>query len=105
MVESAEAPIQKGQKLGTLTVYLGDQAYGTVDLVAANDVAQSTFLAKKQAVENFISNTWFKAAIGLVVLVVLIVVLRLTVFQPNRRYGSHYTGRRPRNYKGGRRRR
>ena len=104
-MESAEAPIEKGQKLGTLTVYLGEEAYGSVDLVALDDVEQSVFLAKKKAVEDFISQTWFKAAIGLAVLVVLIVVLRLTVFRPKRRYGSSYTGtRRPRNYKGGRRR-
>ena len=46
----------------------------------------------------------FIGAVG-VVLVALIVVLRLTVFRPKRRYGSSYTGtRRPRNYKGGRRR-
>lgn len=106
VVPSAEAPIQKGQKLGTLTVCLGDQTYGVVDLVALDDVEQSAFLAKKKAVEDFIANTWFKAAIGLVVLVALIVALRLTVFRPKRRYGSSYTGtRRPRNYKGGRRRR
>lgn len=105
VVESAEAPIEKGQKLGTLTVYLGEEAYGSVDLVALDDVEQSVFLAKKKAVEDFISQTWFKAAIGLAVLVALIVVLRLTVFRPKRRYGSSYTGtRRPRNYKGGRRR-
>lgn len=106
VVESAEAPIEEGQKLGTLTVYLGDQAYGSVDLVAANSVEQSTFLAKKQAVEDFISNNWLKAVIGLAVLVVLVITLRLTVLRPKRRYGASYTGSvRHQNYKGGRRKR
>lgn len=105
VVETAEAPIEKGQVLGKLTVYLQDEPYGSVDLVALDDVEQSVFLARKKAIEDFISKTWFKAAVGLAVLVVLIVALRLTVFKPKRRYGSNYTGtRRPKNYKGGRRR-
>lgn len=110
VAESVEAPVEKGQKLGTLTLYLQDEPYGTVDLVAVEDVEQSVFLARKKAVEDFISNAWFKMAVGLVLLVAVIVVLRLTIFQPKRRYGSRYTGARRsssagKSYKGTRRRR
>lgn len=106
VVETVEAPVEQGQVLGTLTVYLQDEPYGSVDLVAANSVEQSAFLAKKQAVEEFIASTGFK--VGLVVLgvILLLIILRLTVFRPRRQYGAPYTGtRRPRNYKGSRRRR
>lgn len=106
VVDSVEAPVEKGEKLGTLTVSLGDQVYGTVDLVAADAVEQSSFLAKKQAVEEFISAYWLKAVIALAVIVVVIVLVRFLLLRPKRRYGGSYTGsRRPRNYKGGRRRR
>lgn len=109
VVESVEAPVEKGQVLGSLTIYLQDQPYGTVDLVAVETVEQDIFLAQLKAIEDFVSNAWFKMAVGLVLLVALIVVLRMTIFQPKRRYGSRYTGARRgsigRSYKGTRRRR
>lgn len=106
VVETTEAPVTKGQKLGTMTIYLQGQPYGTVDLVAVDDVEQSVFLAKKQEIEEFISGIWFKAALIAVGVIILIVILRLTVLRPRRRYGSRYTGsRRQRNYRGSRRRR
>ena len=105
VVETVAAPVTKGQKLGTMTVYLQGQPYGSVDLVAVDDVEQSAFLAKKQEIEDFISSTWFKAALIVTAAIILLVILRLTVFRPRRRYGSRYTGsRRQRNYRGGRRR-
>ena len=102
VVESVQAPVEKGQVLGELTIYLQEEPYGTVDLVAAESVEQSSFLASKKAVEDFISNTWFKMAIGLVLIVALIVILRNTVFRPRRRYGSRYTGSRRRRGSGSR---
>ncbi|MBQ9166412.1 MAG: D-alanyl-D-alanine carboxypeptidase [Oscillospiraceae bacterium] len=109
VVETVEAPVEKGQVLGSLTIYLQDQPYGTVDLVAVETVEQDVFLARLKAIEDFVSNAWFKMAVGLVLLVALIVVLRMTVFQPKRRYGSRYTGSRRSSmgpsYKGTRRRR
>ncbi|HIS51218.1 MAG TPA: D-alanyl-D-alanine carboxypeptidase [Candidatus Onthomonas avicola] len=106
VVESVEAPVSRGDVLGTLTVYLQDQEYGSVDLVALDDVEQSVFLARKEAIETFIADYWLTGVIALAVILVLIVVLRFTLLRPKRRYGANYTGtRRPRNYKGGRRRR
>ncbi|MCD7753440.1 MAG: D-alanyl-D-alanine carboxypeptidase [Clostridiales bacterium] len=103
-VDSVEAPVEAGDVLGTLTVYLEGEAYGSVDLVAATSVEQSSFLATKKAIEDFISDNWLKAAIGLGVIVVLVIVLRLTLLRPKRRYGNYTGTRRPRNYKGSRRR-
>ncbi len=103
-VDSVAAPVAEGDVLGALTVYLGEEPFGSVDLVAQDAVEQSVFLARKQAIETFIANYWLVAAIGLAVLLVLIAVLRLTVLRPKRRYGNYTGSRRPRNYKGGRRR-
>lgn len=106
VVETVAAPVTKGQKLGTMTIYLQGQPYGSVDLVAIDDVEQSAFLAKKQEIEDFISSTWFKAALIVIGVIILVILLRLTVFRPRRRYGGRYTGsRRQRNYRGSRRRR
>lgn len=47
LYEEVEAPVKKGDELGKMTVSLGDTDYGTVKLVAANDVSQSAWLARK----------------------------------------------------------
>ena len=101
--ESVAAPVTQGQVLGTLTLSYDGQEYGTVDLVAVNDVAASAFLTRKAQLEHILSLLWVRVAIAAALVVILAVVLRLTVFRRRNRYG-----RRPsssRNYRGGRRRR
>jgi D-alanyl-D-alanine carboxypeptidase (penicillin-binding protein 5/6) len=90
---SVEAPVHKGEVLGTLVLYLDGKEYGAVNLLAVNDVEASAFLKRKAFLEEFFSRWYVKAAIGLIAVLVLLVVLRLTIFRRSRRYGSrHYKG-------------
>lgn len=41
--ESVDAPVEKGQQLGTLGYYLGDEKLGEVAVVAANDIAAAGY--------------------------------------------------------------
>jgi D-alanyl-D-alanine carboxypeptidase (penicillin-binding protein 5/6) len=105
-LESVEAPVEEGQKLGTLTVYLQDRPYGSVDLVAVDSVERSEFLYRKNAVEKLISSTWFRAALAGTGVVILFLILRLTVLRP-RRHSKHQrkprpAAAKPASYKGGR---
>jgi D-alanyl-D-alanine carboxypeptidase (penicillin-binding protein 5/6) len=90
---SVEAPVHKGEVLGTLVLYLDGKEYGAVNLLAVNDVEASAFLKRKAFLEEFFSRWYVKAAIGLLAVLVLLVVLRLTVFRRSRRYGSRHYGR------------
>jgi D-alanyl-D-alanine carboxypeptidase (penicillin-binding protein 5/6) len=106
---SVEAPVQKGDVLGTLVLTLDGEEYAVVNLVAVNDVAASALLKRKAMIQDLLSRWYIKALIGVVlvlVLVIIFLILRATLFRPRRsRYGS-YSGRRSGGgYRGSRKRR
>lgn len=89
--ESVDAPIAEGDELGTITVSYGDTEYGTVPLLALNDVSASWLLTKQREVKEFLVKPWLKlAAVGVGVLAVGIIVLRLVSKSRSRRYGRHH---------------
>lgn len=100
--DSVEAPVTKGQQLGTVTLTYDGQDYGSLPLVAVADVPRSNVLYYIQRVKDFFS--LLAVRIGLAAAVVLLVVLglRRLVFGRSRRYGrggfgggmSRYSGRR-----------
>lgn len=105
--EALEAPIQKGEVLGKLTLSYEGKEYGTVDLVASTRLEQSQWLVLLQKLENLFSKLWVKLLLLAVVLLVLFVALRNAIFGPpsrsrrNRRrggsakvYSSTYRGHR-----------
>lgn len=105
LYESVAAPVSKGDVLGTMTVSLDGVEYGTVKLVAANDVSQSAWLARKAALQNLFSKVWVRILAVVILAGIVYLVLRFKVF--NRRRSS-YSGKKRRNtggYRGGRRRR
>ncbi|MBR1780439.1 MAG: D-alanyl-D-alanine carboxypeptidase [Oscillospiraceae bacterium] len=95
--DSVEAPISAGQKLGTLTLTLDGEDYGTVDLVAVNDVTRSDLLALREDVLRIIQSWQFRIAVIAVVVVALAVVLRIIYVRHMRRL---YGDRRKRDYRG-----
>jgi len=93
--DSVDAPIEKGQQLGTVTISYKGEEYAKVALLAAANVPVSRFLVARRTVENFLSLSYVK--LGLVVLAVLVVLLVLwAAFRPRRRRsgGKRYRGRR-----------
>lgn len=102
--ESVEAPVTKGQVLGQITLSCGDTVYGTVDLLADEDVSASRLLVFRRDLVLFFQKPVVKIAIvAVAALIILIIVLRLTVFNRRRRYGRGYTGPRSGGYRGRRR--
>lgn len=90
---TVEAPVHKGDVLGTLVLYLDGKEYGAVNLLAVSDVEASAFLKRKAMVEELLGTWYVKAGIGVAVLLILLLVLRLTVFRRRRRYGSRHVNR------------
>ena len=96
--EVVDAPVAEGDVLGTMTVSYEGVTYGTVPLIALNDVSASRILTLERDVRAFLRQPWIKyAAAGLVLLLVLAVVLVLHA--RSRRYRGARTG-----YRGNRRR-
>ena len=94
--DTVEAPVEKGDVMGKVTLVYGDTVYGTLDLVAATSVSLDTTLYRLDRLEQFFSQAWAKLLVALVLILVAAVVLRLTVFSRRRRRGGmgHYRGRR-----------
>lgn len=96
--ESVEAPVAKGQVLGTVTLSYGDTVYATVDLLADEDVSASRLLVFQRDMLEFLGSTKFKmgaAAAGGVILLIVILVLALRSRRGRRdRRRSGYRGRR-----------
>jgi len=96
--EMVEAPVARGQVLGTITLSYGDTVYATVDLLADEDVSASRLLVFQRDMLEFLGSTKFKigaaAAVGVILLiVVLVLALRSRRSRHDRRRGG-YRGRR-----------
>lgn len=103
--ESLEAPVEKGQVVGKVTVSNGDTVYGSLDLVAVDGVERSELLYRVDQIQRFFSQLWVRVALIVLLVVVAVLVLRWLLFGRCRRYGarrrtgyrgSHYSGRRRR---------
>ena len=53
LVELVDAPVTAGQKLGTLEIRMADETIATVDLVAAESLSRSAWLAFCPGIRNF----------------------------------------------------
>jgi len=97
--EEVEAPVEAGEVLGSMTLYYGDEKYGTLDLVAVTSVERSELLYKKQQFFNFFQNEGVRIILAVVLFLIAILVLRLTVFRRRKRPKAGAAARRG-NYKG-----
>ncbi|MBO5035182.1 MAG: D-alanyl-D-alanine carboxypeptidase [Oscillospiraceae bacterium] len=99
--DSLQAPIEKGQVLGTISISYEGRDFGTVDLVATTSLERSQFLYVLDRIAWALSFLWVKLLLLVVVLLILLLVLRRAIFGPSRKkrrrnqsYSHSYTGRR-----------
>ena len=97
---TVEAPVHKGDVLGTLVLYLDGREYGAVNLLAVNDVEASAFLKRKAMVEDLLGRWYFKVGLVVFAVLLLVLLLRLTLFRRNRRYGGSRHSRSGGGYRG-----
>lgn len=104
--DSLEAPVQKGQVVGTVSLVYNGVTYGTLNMVATDDVARSDF----QYAMKVVSDTWALWWVKLLVIVAVVLILALVVYllfvrpmHRNRRRYSYSAPRRTSGYKGRRR--
>ena len=103
--EELQAPVTKGQVVGHVTVSNGDTVYGSLDLVAVDDVERSELLYRIDQIQRFFSLLWVRVALIAILVLAVILLLRWLLFGRRRRYGSSRTGYRGSRYSGRRRRR
>ena len=66
------APLTQGDVVGTVTLTIGGESIGTVDLIAGSDVARNQMLYTISRVGEFFSSTYFKVVIMLTMAVVAV---------------------------------
>jgi D-alanyl-D-alanine carboxypeptidase (penicillin-binding protein 5/6) len=101
--ESVEAPVEVGDKLGTVTVVYDGVTYGTLDMVAQDTVARSEFQYYIKTAQDTLAIWWVKPAIIAGAVLLLLFILWLGVVRPRRSKHRRYSGRATSNYRGSRR--
>jgi len=95
--ESVDAPIEKGQILGTAKVTYAGMELGQVNLIVNETVEASQLLLLKEQVGKFLSSKWLK--LGVVVFAILLVLYLIVSLiynirkMKNRRRTQHNTNR------------
>ena len=93
--ESYEAPIDKGEVLGTADIYYAGECLGTVNLVAAENRQSNAFLVFWSWLTDVVTSTAFGIVliiIGGVILGFIIVVILMNRKSRKRRYRRGYKG-------------
>jgi len=97
--DGVEAPVTKGQILGSMSVFYNGRDYGSVNLVAVNSVERDELLYKIEQIKAFFRQEWVMiAAIGVlsvIIIYTLIVIIAGSRHRRNRARSS-YSGRRRR---------
>jgi len=76
--ESVQAPIRKGEQIGTATLSYVDEVIATVPVVATESVSRSDLIAGWEQGRSLLTSPWFiavMAAIGALIVVYLILVV------------------------------
>ena len=98
--ESVEAPVQRGQVLGQITLSQNGTVYATVDLLADEEVSASRLLIFQRDLLEFLHKPYLWVGIGGVIgLAVLVLILRAVLKSRRRRYRRK--GSKPRRPSGG----
>lgn len=85
-VEKASAPVTKGDKFGTLTVYYDNVPIGTTDMVAAEDIAEESAFGR---ILIFIRDNIIWIVIIIVVLILFLVILISSIKRKKARRNRH----------------
>ena len=100
--DTVEAPVEKGQVLGTITATFNGKEYGSLPLVASISVEADPLLYHLDRIQKFFSQLWVKIILVVLLVVILLLIVRRLFFRGRRggrrgNYsysgGSHYSGR------------
>ena len=89
--ESLEAPVNAGDKVGTITLEYEGVSYGTLDMVVSDSVARSDFQYYLQVVQTYWAKWWVKALVIAFAVLVLVLVFYMTLLRPRHRRSSRRT--------------
>ncbi len=90
-----EAPVKKGQELGTVSISYEGHEFGSIKLVAANDISRSEILYITKRVQEFLSQPWLWFTVaGIVILIICYTIFMVRHNLKRRRERGVYRGSR-----------
>lgn len=105
--ETLEAPVQKGQVVGRVSLTYDGVSYGSLDMVATDDVARSDFQYVMKVIRDTWALWWVKLLAVVVVVLVVVGLFYFMLIRPaqrgRRRKYSRSSSRRSSGYRGRRR--
>ena len=75
--ESVEAPVKKGDVMGTADIIYAEQVIGTVNLVAGDSIKESKLLVALKYVKSFFGSIYMKVVYALIVIAIVIFILMI----------------------------
>ena len=75
IAERIDAPITKGQVLGTADIIYAEQKLGTVNLIANENIEKSSLLAVLRLVKNFFTSSYMKIVYVLIIIAILAFII------------------------------
>lgn len=83
--KSFDATVEKGEKLGTISVVYAGETLGTVDAVAASTVKRNGILYAGRVVKNIVTSTAMKIVFGLLIAAVIVFLIACKWLNRNRK--------------------
>jgi serine-type D-Ala-D-Ala carboxypeptidase (penicillin-binding protein 5/6) len=78
--QSVEAPVKKGQVIGTATISYANQELTKINLVASESVERSELLRSANTVKSIFTSVWFIVIVGIIVLLVIIYIILALIY-------------------------
>ncbi len=83
--ESVQAPVRKGEQVGTATLSYADEVIATVPLVAAESVSRSDLLASWEQGKSLLSSPWFLVIIAVIVALIIVYLILVVMYRRKQR--------------------
>ncbi len=83
--KSMEAPVKKGQVIGTATLSYANEKLVTINLVAAESADRSELLHTTDVAKSIVTSKWFLAIAAIVVLLVIVYIILAVIYNRKRR--------------------
>lgn len=83
--DHVDAPVKKGQVIGTATLKYANQTLTTVNLVASESVERSELLHTTDIIKSIFTSIWFLIIFALIILLVIIYIILTLIYNRKRK--------------------
>lgn len=83
---SVNAPVKKGQVIGTATLSYANQKLTTVNLVASESVERSELLLSANTIKSIFTSTWFIVIVAIIIILVIIYIILTLIYNGKKKH-------------------